>query len=295
MQPTLLRQLLCLHEIRFRYADRIVRVGDLEWRLRDTGGGPSVLIMLPGSLGNADIFHLQQLHLVSRARCIAIDYPESPTAALADGLPALIDVLNIGRVNLLGCSLAGYWLQTFGSRHPGRIKSLTLANAFRGSGDLRRHQQPQLQSLVGDVARPRLRFGHQPHSSAEIGHSDRRTIPDERRLWASRYARKFKYARNFKWLTLRPFRQKPCKKRRRSAKLQAVGCHSLKAEWLARLEAREPDHLRDAQIEVLRYGQTGESLRGPLLAAATAPLAPLMPLASSKTCWRANWPDNETP
>jgi maspardin len=206
VQPTLLRQLPCLHEIRFRYADRIVRVGDLEWRLRDTGGGPSVLIMLPGSLGNADIFYLQLLHLASRARCIAIDYPESPTAALADGLAALIDVLNIGRVNLLGCSLAGYWLQTFGSRHPGRIKSLTLANAFRGSGDLRHH----------------------PLFS----------IP----------------------------------------KLQAVHCHSLKAEWLARLEAREPDHLRDVQIELLRYGQTGESLRGRLLAAATAPLAPLMPL-----------------
>ena len=91
MQPTLLRQLPCLHEIRFRYADRIVRVGDLEWRLRDTGGRPSVLIMLPGSLGNADIFYLQLLHLASRARCIAIDYPESPTAALADGLAALTE------------------------------------------------------------------------------------------------------------------------------------------------------------------------------------------------------------
>jgi hypothetical protein len=52
----------------------------------------------PGSLGNADIFYLQLLHLASRARYIAIDYPESPTAALADGLAALIDVLNIGRV-----------------------------------------------------------------------------------------------------------------------------------------------------------------------------------------------------
>ena len=98
MQPTLLRQLPCLHEIRFRYADRIVRVGDLERRLRDTGGGPSVLIMFPRSLGNADIFYLQLLHLASRARYIAIDYPESPTAALANGLAALIDVLNIGRV-----------------------------------------------------------------------------------------------------------------------------------------------------------------------------------------------------
>ena len=49
-------------------------------------------------------------------------------------------------------------------------------------------------------------------------------------------------------------------------------------EW--RLEAREPDHLRDVQIDLLRYGQTEESLRGRLRAAATAPLAPLMPLDS---------------
>jgi maspardin len=144
VQPTLLRQLPCLHEIRFRYADRIVRVGDLEWRLRDTGGGPSVLIMLPGSLGNADIFYLQLLHLASRARCIAIDYPGAQTAALADGLAALLDTLEIDRANLLGSSLAGYWLQTFGSRHHRRIKSLILASTFRGSHDLRNHppQQP---------------------------------------------------------------------------------------------------------------------------------------------------------
>ena len=45
---------------------------------------PSVLIMLPRSLGNADIFYLQLLHLASRARCIAIDYPGAQTAALAD-------------------------------------------------------------------------------------------------------------------------------------------------------------------------------------------------------------------
>ena len=61
-------------------------------------------------------------------------------------------------------------------------------------------------------------------------------------------------------------------------KLDAVDGHSLKTEWLARLEVPEPDHLRDVQIELLRYGQTGESLRGRLRAAATAPLAPLMPL-----------------
>ena len=136
--------LLGLHELRSRYPARIVRTSDLEWRIRDTGGGRTVLVLLPGSLGNADIFYLQLLHLASRVRCIAIDYPGAQTAALADGLAALLDTLEIDRANLLGSSLAGYWLQTFGSRHHRRIKSLILASTFRGSHDLRNHppQQP---------------------------------------------------------------------------------------------------------------------------------------------------------
>jgi hypothetical protein len=127
VQPTLLRQLPCLHEIRFRYADRIVRVGDLEWRLRDTGGGPSVLIMLPGSLGNADIFYLQLLHLASRARCIAIDYPGAQTAALADGLAALLDTLKLAWLLTSWLLAADLWFAT-----PPADQSLILASTFRG-------------------------------------------------------------------------------------------------------------------------------------------------------------------
>jgi pimeloyl-ACP methyl ester carboxylesterase len=76
------------------------------------------------------------------------------TAALVDGLAALIDTLEIDRANLLGSSLAGHWLQTFGSRHHRRIKSLILASTFRGSYDLRNHPQfsiPTLQAVDGEV------------------------------------------------------------------------------------------------------------------------------------------------
>ena len=93
MQAT--ASLLRLHEVRSRYPARIVRTNDREWRIRDTGGGRTIQIFLPGSLGNADIFYLQLLHLASRVRCIAIDYPGAQTAALADGLAALLDTLEI--------------------------------------------------------------------------------------------------------------------------------------------------------------------------------------------------------
>jgi pimeloyl-ACP methyl ester carboxylesterase len=70
--------------------------------------------------------------------------------------------LEIDRANLLGSSLAGYWLQTFGSRHHRRIKSLILASTFRESRDLRNHPQfsiPTLQVVDGEVLKAdALRF-----------------------------------------------------------------------------------------------------------------------------------------
>ncbi len=193
-----------LQAVRTRHPCRTVRLDGLDWRIRDTGGGVA-LVLLPGSLGNADIFCHQLLALPPRVRCITVDYPDAPDAALADGLAGLLDALGLGPACLLGSSLAGNWLQAFGARHPGRVAALVLANTFCDSLDLREHplfSVPMLRAVAGDV---------------------------------------------------------------------------LKAEWLARLESREPDELRDMQIQLLRDGQAGESLRRRLLAAATAPPAPAMP------------------
>jgi len=175
------------------------------WRLRDTGGSGAALILLPGSLGNADIFYHQMLALAPRLRCIAADYPDAPASILADGLASLMEALGLDRACLLGSSLAGYWLQTFGARHPGRVAAMVLASTFCNAEELRGHPLfsiPMLSSVPGEA---------------------------------------------------------------------------LKAEWLARLEARAPEELRDVQLALLRNGQAGESLRQRLLAAASAVPAPLMP------------------
>lgn len=197
--------LASLQAVRARYPSRTIHLHGLDWRMRDTGGNGDALILLPGSLGNADIFCHQLLALPPQVRSIAVDYPDAPDTTLADGLAGLLDVLELERAYLLGSSLAGYWLQTFGACHPGRVAALVLANTFCGAIELRNHPLfsiPTLRAVAGDA---------------------------------------------------------------------------LKAEWLARLEAREPDELRDMQIQLLRDGQAGESLRRRLLAAAMAPLAPVMP------------------
>jgi maspardin len=194
-----------LRDFRARCAARTVAVAGKSWRVRDTGGFGTALILLPGSLGNADIFYRQVLGLAPRFRCIAVDYPDAPANVLADGLAGLLDGLDLGRACLLGSSLAGHWLQVFGTRHPARVAAMVLANTFYDSNELRQHPLfsiPVLKSTPGET---------------------------------------------------------------------------LKAEWLARLEARAPDELRNVQIELLRDGQDGESLRLRLLAAASASPAPVMP------------------
>ena len=194
-----------LRDLRARCAARTVAVAGKSWRVRDTGGSGAALILLPGSLGNADIFYRQVLGLAPRFRCIAVDYPDAPADVLADGLAGLLDGLDLDRACLLGSSLAGYWLQVFGARHAARVAAMVLANTFCDAGELRQHPLfsiPVLESTPGEA---------------------------------------------------------------------------LKAEWLTRLEARVSDELRNVQIELLRDGQAGESLRLRLLAAASAPPTPVMP------------------
>lgn len=193
-----------LQTVRDRYSERAVESCGARWRIRDTAGNGPALLLLPGSLGNADIFFNQMLALAPRFRCIAVDYPDAPVVELADGLAGLMDILGLDRACMLGSSLAGYWLQTFGSRHSNRVTAMILANSFSDTEELRLH----------------------PLFSVQM--------------------------------------------------LEAVPGEVLKAEWLTRLEAKPPDMLRNAQIDLLRNGQAGESLRFRLLAAATANAAPVM-------------------
>lgn len=194
-----------LRAMRDRYPARTLRLDGAEWRVRDTGGTGPALLLMPGGLGNADIFYRQLTGLAPGIRCIAVDYPDASCDALADGLILLLDALAIDRGVLLGSSLAGYWLQIFGARHPDRIDALILANSFRTSTALREHPLFSIPTL------------------------------------------------------------------------SAIDGEELKQQWLARLEGREPDELRDVQISLLRHGQTGASLRHRLLSAATAPPVPRIP------------------
>ena len=142
-----------LRAVRDTYPARTMRVAGAEWRLRDTGGPGPALVLLPGSVGTADIFYRQLQAFAPLFRGLAIDYPDADPADLADGLAGLLDHLGLRRACLLGSSLAGYWLQSFGARHPDRVAAMILANTFCEAGSLRLHplfSVPLLRAATGE-------------------------------------------------------------------------------------------------------------------------------------------------
>ncbi len=101
-----------------------------DWGVLDVGQGP-VLLLLPGTLGRADIFWQQIAALSGRLRLIAVSYPESGGIAdWAGDLDALLAARGIGAASLLGSSLGGYLAQYFAATEPERVTTLIAANTL---------------------------------------------------------------------------------------------------------------------------------------------------------------------
>jgi pimeloyl-ACP methyl ester carboxylesterase len=127
-----------LASARKRYSRvRDVKIEGASWKVRDTGFGDATIVLLPGSLGTAEIFSYQIVDLSDRFRCLAIDYPDKPAAELARDFIALLDHLGLDRTSVLGASLAGYWIQHIAEWD--RIDRIILASTFCDSNELRHH------------------------------------------------------------------------------------------------------------------------------------------------------------
>ena len=124
---------MTLEEFRRRYRPRLVRVGGQSWRVIETRGRKNAptLVMLPGTLGTAEIFWNQIAVLGRRARIVSLTYPPIDNIhALADGLAALLDKLGIERASFVGSSLGGYLGQWFAARYPDRVQTLVIGNSL---------------------------------------------------------------------------------------------------------------------------------------------------------------------
>ena len=123
-----------LETFRRRHRPRTVRAANLNWRVIETrGGGKSapVLVMLPGTLGTAEIFWNQIQALGKRVRIVSVTYPEiGDIKRLADGLAALLDRLGVEKASFVGSSLGGFLGQWFAARHPERVERLFIGNSL---------------------------------------------------------------------------------------------------------------------------------------------------------------------
>jgi pimeloyl-ACP methyl ester carboxylesterase len=95
-------------------ADKFVDIGDFRLRYIEAGSGPALLLLHGASLGSSADTFAGNLAAFARAgfRAIAFDQPghgrsTGEQAALADIVPAFLDVLGITRAALIGHSRAG--------------------------------------------------------------------------------------------------------------------------------------------------------------------------------------------
>lgn len=97
-------------------------------RVGDTGPG---LILLPGTLGRADVFWNQISSLSHEARILALSYPAAGDLTnWAADIAALTEIENLAGAVVVGTSLGGYAAQYVAGAYPGLFGGLVAANTL---------------------------------------------------------------------------------------------------------------------------------------------------------------------
>lgn len=108
-----------------------------DWGLIDTGTGERALVLIPGTLGRADIFWQQIAALAPRLRVLSVSYPDAGGIEdwCADIL-SLMDEKGITQAAVLGSSLGGYLAQYIAGQAPERVSHLFAANTLHSVAGL---------------------------------------------------------------------------------------------------------------------------------------------------------------
>lgn len=153
---------------RSRYPTRRVTIGGLTWGVIETAPpapGPA-LLLLPGTLGTAEIFWNQIAALADRARIISVTYPIiGDIHRLADGLDGLCEALALPRAMVVGSSLGGYLAQILAALHPDRVEQLGIGNSLSDP------------TLINPTGRPRAGLAQLPAAA------HRAIVLDSLRSW----------------------------------------------------------------------------------------------------------------
>lgn len=111
--------------------ERRMSVNSRIWGAIRVGASGPALVLIPGTLGRADIFWQQITALSGRARILALSYPGTGTIAdWAGDIAAMIEDEGLDGAVVLGSSLGGYLAQYLCAQHPARIGGLVAANTL---------------------------------------------------------------------------------------------------------------------------------------------------------------------
>ena len=101
------------------------------WGMVRAGETGPALILLPGTLGRADIFWQQITALQDEARVLALSYPGAGGVVdWAGDIAALIESEGLEGATVLGSSLGGYVAQYTTAQYPGLCGGLVAANTM---------------------------------------------------------------------------------------------------------------------------------------------------------------------
>ena len=102
-----------------------------EWGVLSAGTKGATIILLPGTLGRADIFWNQIEDLQDHARIIALTYPNSGSInEWCEDIAAIMSLDGIDKAVVLGSSLGGYVAQYFAASYPEKVSTLIAANTL---------------------------------------------------------------------------------------------------------------------------------------------------------------------
>ncbi len=123
-----------------RCPEKSMSIRGTDWGVIDTGGIGPCLLMLPGTLGRADIFWQQIDALKDRARIISLSYPDSWSMEdWSQDIAALLDQLAVTRTAVVGSSLGGYLAQFFARTNEERCTTLFAANTLSDNSQIKQN------------------------------------------------------------------------------------------------------------------------------------------------------------
>lgn len=130
-----------------------------DWGVIDTGGAGQVVVLIPGTLGRADIFW-QQIQGLAGLRALAVSYPaDGGIAEWVEDLATLLHQRGIRHAAVLGSSLGGYLAQALASAHPERVSHLFAANTLSSTTGIAERPPYALDLRRAPIADLRAGFG----------------------------------------------------------------------------------------------------------------------------------------